>query len=325
MMTPFRSLAAALAALLAISAPLHAETPVLRVAAQKAGTVSWELETIRAEGLDTANGFTLEVLDVAPGPAGQIALQGGEADAIVTDWIWTARQRAAGEDFVFIPYSRAVGGVMVPKDSAARSLGDLKGQKIGIAGGPLDKSWILLRAYARQEYGYDLADETEQVFGAPPLIAEIAEKGEVAGATNFWHFLAKMEVAGMRELISIDDVAAKLGLDPSVPLLGYVVRGSLVTEQPALVEGLARASAEAKARLASDPAAWDRIRPMMNAANDAEFEALKAGFLAGTPAPGRIDEAAAGKVLSLMATLGGAELVGDANTLPEGLFVQPGS
>ena len=163
------------------------------------------------------------------------------------------------------------------------------------------------------------------MFGAPPLIAEIAEKGEVAGATNFWHFLAKMEVAGMRELISIDDVAAKLGLDPSVPLLGYVVRGSLVTEQPALVEGLARASAEAKARLASDPAAWDRIRPMMNAANDAEFEALKAGFLAGTPAPGRIDEAAAGKVLSLMATLGGAELVGDANTLPEGLFVQPGS
>ncbi len=325
MMSPFRSLAAALVAMLLVSPPVLAETPVLRVAAQKSGTVSWELETIRAEGLDAANGFTLRVIDVAPGPAGQIALQGGEADAIVTDWIWTARQRAAGEDFVFIPYSRAVGGLMVPRDSTARSIDDLKGRKIGIAGGPLDKSWILLRAYSRQEYDYDLADETEQVFGAPPLIAEIAEKGAVAGATNFWHFLAKMEVAGMRELISINDVAARLGLDPAVPLLGYVVRGSLVTEQPALVAGLARASAEAKARLAADPAAWDRIRPMMNAANDAEFAALKAGFLAGTPAPGRIDEAAAGKVLALMATLGGAELVGGATTLPEGLFVQPGS
>lgn len=324
-MITWRGLAATLTAAMTLALPALAETPVLRIAAQKSGTVSWELETIKAEGLDTANGFELKVMDVAAGPAGQIAFQGGEADAIVSDWIWVARQRADGQDFVFIPYSRSVGGLMVPQDSTADSVDDLRGQEIGIAGGPLDKSWILLRAYARQKYGFDLADETEQVFGAPPLIAEIAAKGEVAAATNFWHFLAKMQVAGMRELISIEDVAAELGLDPDVPLLGYVVRGDLVTKEPGLIEGLQRASRQAKARLAADPAAWDRLRPMMNAANDAEFEALKAGFLAGTPAPGPIDEAAAAKVLELMATLGGADLVGSATTLPEGLFVQPGS
>jgi NitT/TauT family transport system substrate-binding protein len=38
-----------------------------------------------------------------------------------------------------------------------------------------------------------------------------------------------------------------------------------------------------------------------------------------------VDEAAADKMLRLMAQLGGEELLGDATSLPEGLFVQPGS
>lgn len=58
----------------------------------------------------------------------------------VADWIWVARQRAAGKPYVFLPYSRAVGGVVVPSGSNAETLADLSGQKIGIAGGPLDKS-----------------------------------------------------------------------------------------------------------------------------------------------------------------------------------------
>lgn len=317
--------AAALLGAAAFGVVAMAETPVLRVAAQKSGTVNWELETIKANGLDARNGFDLQVMDVAAGPAGQIAFQGGAADAIVSDWIWVARQRAAGDDFVFIPYSRAVGGLMVPGNSPARTLADLKGAKIGVAGGPLDKSWILLRAYARQEYGFDLADETEQVFGAPPLIAEVAERGEVGGALNFWNFLARMKVAGMRELIGIDAAASALGLDPDTPLLGYVVRGEMLRDRPELVRGLAAASRAAKDLLASDPAAWEHLRPMMNAADDAEFEALKAGFLAGAPVPGPVDEAAADRMLALMGRIGGAELVGGATTLPKGLFVQPGS
>lgn len=302
-----------------------AETPVLRIAAQKSGTVNWELETITANGLDEKNGFELEVMDVAGSAAGQVAFQGGEADAMVSDWIWVARQRAEGEDYVFIPYSRTVGGLMVPADSPARTLADLRGAKVGVAGGPLDKSWILMRAYTEKEYGFDLADETEQVFGAPPLIAEVAQRGEVGGAINFWHFLAKMKVAGMRELVGVSEVAEALGLDPETPLLGYVIRGELLRDNPDLVDGFATASRAAKDLLANDPAAWEGIRPMMNAADDAEYEALKAGFIAGIPAAGPVNEAAAGRMLGLMAEIGGAELVGGATTLPEGLFVQPGS
>lgn len=302
-----------------------AETPVLRAAVLETGTVNWELDTIKHYGLDAENGFMLDVRGVAGGPAAQVAFQGGEADVIVSDWLWVARQRAAGKDYVFIPYSKAVGGVLVPKDSTAQTLADLDGKKIGIAGGPLDKSWLILQAYAQQELGMDLKAQTEQIFGAPPLVFKTALNGETDAAINFWHFMAKMEAAGMRKLIDVSDAAQALGLDPETPLLGYVVTGEMLRENPDLVKGLADASRAAKDKLATDPAAFERLRDRMNAKTDAQFEALKAGFIAGIPSTGRVDEAAADKMLRLMAELGGEELLGSATSLPEGLFVQPGS
>lgn len=102
---------------------------------------------------------------------------------------------------------------MVPADRTATTLADLRGGKIGVAGGPLDKSWIIPRAYAEQAHGLDLAAETEQVFGAPPLIFKSALDGEFDGAVNFWHFMPGMKAAGMTDLISVFDAVVALGLD----------------------------------------------------------------------------------------------------------------
>ncbi len=323
-MTFMKTLGGALAAVV-LTTTAWAETPVLKASVLKFGTVNWELNTIKHHGFDAANGFDLEVQGVAGGSAAKVAFQGGEADVIVSDWLWVARQRAAGKDYVFIPYSKAVGGVMVGKDSSAQSLADLKGQKIGIAGGPLDKSWLILQAYAAKTHGLDLEAETEQVFGAPPLIFKSALSGEVGAAINFWHFLAKMEASGMRKLVDVSQAASALGLDPNTPLLGYVVKGDLVRENPELVNGLAAASRSAKELLASNDAEWDRLRDRMKAKTDAQFEALKAGFRAGIPAPGPVDEAAAARMLELMVDLGGEDLMGKAQALPDGTFLSSGS
>jgi len=320
-MSVMKSLGAALIAATLATAAL-ADLPVLRASVLKFGTVNWELSTIKHHNLDHASGITIEVNGVATGSAAKIAFQAGETDVIVSDWIWVARQRAAGHDFVFIPYSLAVGGIMVPGDSATQTLADLAGDTIAIAGGPLDKSWLILRAYAQKNYGFDLANETRQVFGAPPLIFGAARSGEVEAAINFWHFNAKTEAAGFRSLLSVHDAAVDLGLDPQLPLLGYVVRGTMVEQNPELINGLVDASHAAKGILALDDAEWSRLRPQMNAANDAEFDALVEGFRAGIPVAGPIDEAAAARMLTLMYDLGGADLLGDASTLPSGVFVQ---
>ncbi|WP_299210051.1 ABC transporter substrate-binding protein [uncultured Tateyamaria sp.] len=320
----FKALTGAMAAAVVATAAF-AEDPTLRASVLKFGTVTWELNTIKHHGFDAAHGFDLQVQGVAGGSAAKVAFQGGEADVIVSDWLWVARQRAAGKDYLFIPYSKAVGGVMVPDGSPAQSLSDLSGRKIGIAGGPLDKSWLILRAYAEKTYGIDLKADTKQVFAAPPLIFKSALSGELDGAINFWHFLAKMEASGMRKLVDVADAATDLGLDPDTPLLGYVVKGEMLRDMPDLVKGLAAASRDAKNLLATDDAEWDRLRDKMNAKTDAQFEALKAGFRAGIPAPGPVDEDAAARMLALIIELGGKELMGEAQELPAGTFLQSGS
>lgn len=301
------------------------DMPSLRVAVLEFGTVNWEMDTIQHHGLDEENGLSIDVKGLAGSAATQVAFQGGEADALVTDWLWVARQRAEGKDYVFVPYSKAVGGIMVPEGSDAETLADLAGEKIGIAGGPLDKSWLILTAYAAEAFDFDLPAETEQVFGAPPLIFKTATSGELDAAVNFWHFMAKMDAAGMRTLMTVADAAEALGLDPETPLLGYAFHGEMLRENPEIVHGFAAASRAAKGILAENDAEWDRLRPRMRVQNDAEFEALKAGFRAGIPSTITVDEAAADRMLQLMAEIGGPDLVGDVETLPEGIFVQPPS
>ena len=299
----------------------RAETPVIRAAVLQVGTVNWELDTIRANGFDAEHGFALQMQPFADNGATRVAFEGGAADMIVVDWIWAARQRAAGRDYVFVPYSKAVGGLVVAEASPAQTLADLAGKKIGIAGGPLDKSWLILRAYAEQELGMDLASEAEQVFGAPPLIYKAGLSGEVDGAINFWHFLAKMKAEGMRELISVEEASRALGLDLEVPLLGYVFKESFLAAHPDLAQAFYDASRQAKEVLASDDAAWEALRERMNAGSEAEFRTVRDDFRAGIPRRGPIDPAGADAFLQLMASLGGAALVGDATALPEGLFV----
>lgn len=297
-----------------------ADLPTVRVAVLKIGTVNWELATITGDQLDRDNGFVLEVQPFADNGATRIAVEGGEADMAVADWIWVARQRAAGKDYVFIPYSKAVGGLIVPGDSTAKTLADLKGGKIGIAGGPLDKSWLILQAYAQQQYGFDLKAQTEQVYGAPPLIFKSALNDDYAGAINFWHFLSKSKSEGMKELISVEEAGAALGLDTDTPLLGYYVKESFLADNPGLAQAFFDASRAAKDTLATSNPAWDAIRPMMNADTDAQFDQLRADWIAGIPARGPVNGAAAEKMLVLMKDLGGSDLVGPMTAMPDGLF-----
>lgn len=309
------------ALVIVLSGPVLAEDmPTIRAAVLKIGTVNWELATITENGLDRQNGFILEVQPFADNGATRIAVEGGGADMAVADWIWVARQRAAGKGYVFIPYSRAVGGLVVPASSTAQTLQDLSGGKIGIAGGPLDKSWLILRAYAQQQYGFDLKAETEQVYGAPPLIFKSATGDEYAGAINFWHFLAKNKAAGMRELISVEEAGTALGLDTNTPLLGYYMKDSFLQEYPDLAQSFFEASRAAKEMLAASDAAWEAIRPRMNAQTETQFEQLKADWIAGIPARGPVDAKAADEMLALMEQLGGPELVGEATSVPDGLF-----
>lgn len=303
--------------------PAHAlELPVVRVAVLQYGTVSWELDVIRAEGLDQQAGFRLEVMPVALNDAGNVAIQGGAVDLIVNDWIWVSRQRHDGRNFVFAPYSMAVGGLMVRPDSGVSSLADLRGKRLGIAGGAVDKSWLLLRAYARRTLGQDAARWVKPEFAAPPLLNELMLKGDLPAVLNFWHFNARLEAAGMTPLLSLEAILSELGVTDALPMIGWVFRESWATDNPQLVSAFLSASRAAKQRMLEDDGIWQTLRPVMRVQDDATWLALRDGFRAGVPQglDAERTEAAAAQVFDILAAEGGRALVGQASRLSPGTF-----
>ena len=112
-------------ATLAISSAFAADR--IRIAAQRTGTLAWELEILKAHGFDRQADINIETTELASTEAGKVALESGSVDLMLSDWLWVSRERALGDDVVFYPYSNALGAVMVPANSPITGIADLKG------------------------------------------------------------------------------------------------------------------------------------------------------------------------------------------------------
>lgn len=308
-----------------LSAPIafrtaRAAAPI-RIGVLRFGTVSWELDVIRRHRLDQAQGVSLEPVEFAAAQATQVALQAGAVDMVALDWLWVSRQRSDGADWSFVPFSNAVGGLVVPAASPIRSVADLPGRKLGIAGSPLDKSWLILRAYAQRHHGIDLDTAVEKSFGAPPLLAEQLKAGRLDAVLTFWPFAAKAEAQGMRSILAIDAAVSALGIAGAVPFIGYVFSQKWADRNRAAVEGFLAALAKARAILATDDAEWQTLAPLTGAADDAELQRLKSWYRRGIPVHwGQAEQDAAAQLFQVLAEIGGPALVGPATSIAPGTF-----
>ena len=312
--------AAALGAASLVPGALRAE-PALRVASLKFGSLSWLLDTIVAEKIDKAVGLNLQIVDTATSMAGPIALMSADADVIVSDWPWAIRQRSKGEPLKFSPYSSALGSVMVAGDGDIKTLADLKGKRLGVAGGSIDKSWILLRAYSRKTLGEDIADLVTPVYGAPPLLSEEMRQGRIDAVLNFWTFSARLRGLGYRPLVSLDDVLAELGVKPVPPLVGFIWNAERLTKKPGQIEAFFKAVAKGNEVLANSDEAWLRLKDSMRVESDGEFVALRDYYRSGIPEKwSKAHTDAAEKLLALLIELGQKDLVGTDTKFDAGLF-----
>jgi NitT/TauT family transport system substrate-binding protein len=292
----------------------------LRIAVQKTGTFAWELAVIRAHGLDKQAGVSIKVLELASPEAGKIALRAGSADIMVSDWLWVSRERTLGARLTFYPYSSALGAVMVPAASPVKVLADLKGRKLAVAGGPIDKNWLLLLAALKQD-GIDLKSESDIAYGAPPLLAAKMIGGEMDATVNYWNFCASLEARGFRRLAGIEDLLPKLGAKGRAAMLGYVFDETWANANHDQVARFIAVTRRAKEILATSDAEWETIAPLTGAPDTATLRAYRDRYREGIPRRPVTDEEADARILyRVLAQIGGRELVGPAPELAAGTF-----
>lgn len=295
----------------------------IRIAAQKTGTLAWELDIIKAHGLDKQADLDIQVVELASTEAGKIALRSGSADLIVSDWLWVTRERALGDKLVFYPYTSQIGAVMVPGNSPIGNLADLKGRKLAIAGGPLDKSWLMLQAVARRD-GLDLKTQANVVYGAPPLLSEKAIQRENDATLTFWNFCAELEGKGFKRGIDMEGMERRLGASGPVAMLGYAFDAGWAAKNKSAVARFLDVAAKAKEILAGSEAEWQRLAPRINVSDKAGLDIYRRRYSEGIPRrPIRDEERDAAGLYRVLAEIGGTELVGPARELDKGTFYDP--
>ncbi len=299
-------------------AALAQARPALRLGILPFGSVQWIADVITHHGLDAANGFSLQTITLANTEAAKVALMGSAVDVAVSDWPFVASQRAHGGHLTFAPFSGSLGGIMVPAHASLSTLADLKGKRLGVAGGAQDKSWLLVREAARSA-GIDLTRDCTLSFGAPPLLDASLRHGSLDALLTFWNFAARLQAVGYRQMVSVGDCARQLGFDPPPVLVGYVFDDIWARAHPILISGFLRAATAAANILSTRPDEWTRIRPLMDAADDAVFATLRARFIAGLGNPGLPTlERQAVKLTALLAQ--DAPQSRSTPSLPQGVF-----
>lgn len=313
-------------ALLFSSYSFATEKKTLRIAVLAFGTVNWELSTLKNQNLLADADFNLEVHPVANPQAGKIALQSGAVDMIISDWIWVSRLRSTGSDFTFYPYSTTSGALIVPENSDIKSLADLQGKKLGIAGGELDKNWLLLQTLALKQNQLDLNSSVEKVYGAPPLLNQQIQKQRVDAVINYWHFAARLEAKGYRQLINGKDILHQLGIKQKVPTLGYVFNRSWGLQNKSIVIQFLKATQQAKDQLCQSDKVWQSIIPLTKAKDAATETKLRERYCAGRIKHwGSSEQQAASKIYSLLRKLSNNRLTGHSEIIQPGTFwnIQP--
>lgn len=297
------------------------DIPELRVGVLEFGTVDWEIDTVQRLDLASKHGIRLELVPLASENAMKVALLSGSVDLIVSDWFWVATLRSRGQNYQFVPFSKAVGAVIANPKAGIKSLADLKGKRFGVAGGPVDKSWIIARAYARKAYGIDLKSAAQLQFAAAPLINHLMRDGELPAAINFWQYSSRLVAQGMQPVITVEQMLNGLGVKTVPPLLGWVFSQRWAETHGDALRAFIAATYDAKQELARSDAAWQPLRSEVKPENDAVFAAIRQGYRGGIVNHfGAPEILAAGQLFRLVAEESHGELTGGTSELPAGVF-----
>jgi len=294
---------------------------MIRLGVLAYGTVNWELNTLKQQSLLETDQYQLKIIPMASPQAGKVALLSGSVDMIVADWVWVSRQRSVGNDYSFYPYSNTTGALVVKKDSPVKQLSDLKDKKLAVAGGELDKNYLLLAAVMQKQGLANALKSLQKIYGAPPLLTHQLQQGRVDALLTYWHYAARLESEGYRVLLTGGDLLQQLSVQQKVPSIGYVFNATWANQHKASVLAFLDESKQMKDILCSDDAVWQGIEALTHAKTTQEDALLRQRYCAGRIASwGKEEWLAAETIYQALKKASDNRLTGTAKTIFPGTF-----
>lgn len=294
---------------------------MLRLGLLGYGTTNWELEVMRQAQQMETEAYSVQVIPMANPQTGKIALQSGVVDIIVADWIWVSYQRSLGRDYTFYPYSNTTGALVVAQDSEIKTWQDLKGKRLAIAGGELDKNSLLLQALMQKQGQGGLFQEIEKVYGAPPLLTQQLKQQRVDALLTYWHHAASLQAEGYRVLMTGADILQELGIEQKVPSIGYVFKRAWAEQHQSVVRDFLAQSKQIKNTLCANNAVWQSIKKLTQAKTEQESQLLRQRYCEGRVSHwGQEEQKAAGVIFQYLKEISQSRLTGKSEVIQEGTF-----
>jgi sulfonate transport system substrate-binding protein len=221
--------AAVLATFVATAA--HAEDKVVRIGFQKYGKLVLLKGKGTLEGRLKAIGYSVEWKEFPAGPQLLEALNVGAIDFGNTGETPPIFAQAAGAPLVYVAYeppAQKGEAILVPHDSALRTVADLKGKKVALNKGS-NVHYLLVKALERAGVKYS---EIEPVFLAPADARAAFERGAVQAWAIWDPFQAAAEAStNARELTDAEGlvpnyqfyIASRKALDEHAKALDIVL------------------------------------------------------------------------------------------------------
>ncbi|MCD6074007.1 MAG: hypothetical protein K0Q70_890 [Rhodospirillales bacterium] len=256
----------ALAAVGAMGASAEAEVPArykgdgsaVRLPTNENSTQVWHLAAMKKYQLDKKYGFELQIVPAATSQMTATAIQSGSAEIGIFQFLDIVRMRRAGIDVVGVgPFLQwGADHFVVPANSTAKNIGDLKGKKIGITS-KTSLDWVLDQAIAKNVYKMDLEKDVTVHEGAIGLIRGLIESDQLDGAHMFNNLTPAIVASGkVRVLHQMKELVDQLGL-PAIPFLFYSAREDYLASKPQNVRAFLAAYREAVDILRKEDAVWE--------------------------------------------------------------------
>jgi NitT/TauT family transport system substrate-binding protein len=228
----------------------------IRVIINPSGSQSFPAVLVQKLALDKKHGFVVEIMPSPSTQAEVIAIQSRNAEIGIWNWPDVARMHQAETKVIGIaPSEKWVNTFIVPADSPASTLADLRGKRIGVLR-RTGLDWVVMRALSKKRYGFDIDAEANVQEATVALLRGLMDQGQLDGTIMYGDFTPAMVAGGKYRLFSaIRDYVAELGI-PDAPYSLVAARMDYAAEHAQNVKAFLVAYREAVDILLRDDTAW---------------------------------------------------------------------